>query len=94
MADLRRVVLADKFDTCRLYVGRTQFVEAFVQRAKQFEVTNSVTDCRDAKDNQFLELAQSADAEIIISSDTDLTALRPWRGIPILPLSAFLVAVS
>lgn len=42
-----------------------------------------VTDCRDAKDNKYLELAVSAGAEIPVSSDDDLLVLNPWRGIQI-----------
>ena len=93
LAELRRVVLANKFEAYRPLASRVQFVQAFTERAKRFEVTISVTDCRDPKDNQFLELAETADAEMIISSDADLTSLHPWRGIPILPPSAFLVGV-
>ena len=43
-----------------------------------------VTDCRDQKDDKYLELAFASGAEIIVSSDDDLTALHPWRGIDIL----------
>lgn len=93
LAELRGVVLADKFDAFRPRASREQFVDAFVQRAKRFEVTIVVTDCRDAKDNKFLELAETANVEIIVSSDADLPVLHPWRGIPILPPSAFLVGI-
>ena len=58
-----------------------------------FEVTNGVTGCRDAKDHQFLELAETANVEMIVSSDADSTVLQPWRDIPILPPSAFLAGV-
>jgi uncharacterized protein len=93
LAELRRVLLADKFEAYRSLASRAQFVSGYTQRATRFEVTISVTDCRDAKDNQFLELAETANAEMILSSDADLTVLHPWRGIPILPPSAFLVGV-
>ncbi len=93
LAELQRVLLADKFEAYRPLTSRTLFVAGFAQRATRFEVTISVTDCRDAKDNQFLELAETANAEMILSSDADLTVLHPWRGIPILPPSAFLVGV-
>jgi predicted nucleic acid-binding protein len=56
-------------------------------------VSLTVTDCRDPGDNQFLELAETAEAELIVSSDADLQVLHPWRGIPILPPSAFLLGV-
>ena len=43
-----------------------------------------VTDCRDAKDNIYLELALAAGATTIVSSDADLLVLHPWRGVRIL----------
>jgi predicted nucleic acid-binding protein len=43
-----------------------------------------VTDCRDRKDNKYLELALAAGASIIVTSDADLLILDPWRGIRIL----------
>ena len=93
LAELQRVLMTDKFEAYRPLASRAQFVSGFIQRATRFEVTITVTDCRDAKDNQCLELAETANAEMILSSDGDLTVLHPWRGIPILPPSAFLVGV-
>ena len=93
LAELQRVLLADKFEAYRPRAIRAQFFSGFAERATRFEVTVSVTDCRDAKDNQFLELAETANAEMILSSDADLTVLHPWRGIPILPPAAFLVGI-
>lgn len=49
--------------------------------------------CPDPKDNIFLALAETAGAELILSSDPHLTGMHPWRGIPILPPAAFLVGV-
>lgn len=43
-----------------------------------------VTDCRDVKDNQYLELALASGAGLIVSSDEDLLVLDPWRGVRIL----------
>jgi uncharacterized protein len=40
--------------------------------------------CRDANDNKCLELALAARASVLMSSDKDLLALHPWRGISIL----------
>ena len=42
-----------------------------------------VQDCRDPKDNKFLEVALAGRADYIISGDDDLHALHPWRGIEI-----------
>jgi predicted nucleic acid-binding protein len=41
-------------------------------------------DCRDAKDDKYLEPALAAGAEVIVSSDDDLLVLDPWRGVRIL----------
>ena len=93
LAELQRVQMAERFERYRPLASREQFLEGFVQRARRFEVSITVTDCRDPGDNQFLELAETAEAELIVSSDADLQVLHPWRGIPILPPSAFLLGV-
>lgn len=55
-----------------------------------FVPTERVTDCRDPKDNMYLELALASRAEIIVSSDTDLLVLHPWRGLRILRPAEYL----
>ena len=52
--------------------------------ALRLEPMERVADCRDRKDNKYLELALAAGASIIVSSDDDLLVLDPWRGIRIL----------
>jgi hypothetical protein len=59
-----------------------------------FEPSVWVTDCRDAKDNKYLELALAAGAEVIVSSDDDLLVLHPWRGILILRPADYLAALT
>jgi len=39
---------------------------------------------RDFEDNHILALAVAVEADIIVSDDTDLTQLSPWRGRPII----------
>jgi uncharacterized protein len=48
-----------------------------------FEPQQRIRDCRDAKDNKYLELALSAIAATIVSSDDDLLVMHPWRGVRI-----------
>ncbi|MEO6673768.1 MAG: putative toxin-antitoxin system toxin component, PIN family [Ginsengibacter sp.] len=52
--------------------------------AKLFAPDISITECRDPKDNKFLELAISANASCIITGDKDLLVLHPFRNIPLL----------
>ena len=53
------------------------------------EVTTPVTECRDPKDDKFLELAISAKADVLVSSDVHLLEMHPFRGVQILQLTDF-----
>ena len=55
-----------------------------------FVPTAAVADCRDAKDNKYLELALAAGAGVIVSGDADLLVLHPWRGVRILRPAEYL----
>ena len=63
---------------------RERVLEILRHAAVWFEPTVQVTDCRDPKDNKYLELALAAGAETIVSSDDDLLVLDPWRGVRIM----------
>ena len=39
--------------------------------------------CRDEKDNKFLECADSANTDYLVSGDDDLLSLKEYKGIPI-----------
>lgn len=58
-----------------------------------FEPDTRIRDCRDEKDNIYLELAVAARAAIIVSSDQDLLVLDPWRTLRILSAAEYLAAV-
>lgn len=90
LAELERVIQRDKFDAYLDLAERTEFVALYRSRVVFHKVRDSVNDCRDPKDNKFLELALSANAEIILSSDPDLYLMNPYRGIAILKPTEFL----
>ena len=46
--------------------------------------------CQNPKDNKYLELALSGQAECIVTGDNDLLVLTPFRGIAILTIQEFL----
>lgn len=54
------------------------------------EISETTTECRDPKDNKFLELAVAANASCIITGDKDLLVMHPFREIPILTPADFL----
>lgn len=44
----------------------------------------TVHDCHDYEDNMILDLAADSGAFLVVSNDTDLTSMSPWRGVPVL----------
>ena len=89
-AEIREVLGRPRF-TRYLGEGRGERVMDLVaSAAAQFSPSVVVQDCRDAKDNKYLELALAAEAAAIVSSDNDLLVLDPWRGIRIVTPAHFL----
>ena len=64
--------------------ARMGYYDAFASHAILVEVTASIRECRDPKDDKVLELAASVAAPIIVSGDQDLLIMNPFRGIEIL----------
>ncbi len=58
------------------------------------DVPRTVHDCPDHEDNLILELAAEVGALIVVSNDTDLLSMSPWRGTPILEPRAFAAKVD
>lgn len=52
--------------------------------------SESIDECRDPKDNKYLELAISGHAESLITGDEDLLVLNPFRNIKIITVLEFL----
>jgi putative PIN family toxin of toxin-antitoxin system len=69
---------------------REELLELLSVAALWVEPAEPVHDCRDPKDNCYLELALASRASCIISGDQDLLVLHPWRGVRILNANAFL----
>jgi len=58
------------------------------------EVPRTVHDCPDHEDNLVLDLAAEVGALIVVSNDTDLLSMSPWRGTPIIDPRAFAAKVD
>jgi uncharacterized protein len=83
-AEIRAVLRRPRFEKY-LGAGRADYILNLLTAAAFIVApSETVTDCRDAKDNKYLELAAAAAAETIIASDDDLLVLDPWRGIRII----------
>jgi putative PIN family toxin of toxin-antitoxin system len=73
---------------------RQEILELLTAAALWIEPKDKIEDCRDAKDNRYLELALAAGATVIVSGDADLLVLHPWRGVRVLSPAQFLEAVE
>jgi putative PIN family toxin of toxin-antitoxin system len=73
---------------------RQEILELLTAAALWIEPAEKVEDCRDAKDNRYLELALAAGATVIVSGDADLLVLDPWRGVRLLSPAQFLEAIE
>jgi putative PIN family toxin of toxin-antitoxin system len=62
--------------------------------AELVHVTERIALSRDPKDDKFLELAASGYADLIVSGDADLLALRTFREKPIVTPAMFMVAAQ
>lgn len=84
VAELDEVLRRPKFDKYVPREKRLEFLAALVREAEVVEVLKIITECRDPKDNKFLELAVSGGASHILSGDADLLALHPFQGVAII----------
>jgi len=94
LLELAEVLSRKKLNKYLLEEERMRFLVALLKETELIEVTVAITDCRNVKDNKFLELAATGRADYIISGDQDLLVLNPFRGIPILTPREFLSGVS
>jgi uncharacterized protein len=80
-----------KFDRWIGYEHRMELLARYLDNVMMFPPAHVVKECRDPKDDKFLELALDAKAEIIVTGDIDLLCLHPWRGIAILSPADYLI---
>ena len=88
--ELAEVLAWEKLDRYVSREQRKQFLRRFGRIAEFVPVIHLVRECRDPKDDKFLELALNGRANVIITGDADLLALHPWRGVAILAPGEFL----
>lgn len=84
MYELADVLSRSKFDRYVSVNARKGFIERLTQIAEFVPIIQRVRECRDPKDDKFLELALNGRAAVIVTGDADLLRMHPWRGIHIL----------
>lgn len=90
LGEFEAVLNRPKFDRYGPLDSRRRYLRSFLNAAKPILVIDTVADCRDPRDNMFLELALSGNADAIVTGDPDLLCLHPWRGIAIVSPADYL----
>ncbi len=90
LQELETVLNRTKFDKYISLDVRKQFLTKIKLESEQVFISEMITQCRDSKDNKFLEVAVNGNATHIITGDGDLLELHPFRGISILTPRQFL----
>jgi len=84
ISELTEVLSRSKFAR---YVSRRErelFLAQIGSAAEFVPIIRLVRECRDPKDDKFLEVALNGRADVIITGDADLLSLNPWREIQVL----------
>jgi len=92
LEELTEVLERDKFDSYVTPLEREEFLEGLLDRAMIVEPSETIRECRDPKDDKILELAVTAHASHIVTGDSDLLVLHPFRETKIVTPEEFLKA--
>jgi len=90
-AELGNVLRRPKFNRYLSEKKRLEFFAVLMREVEEVEANEVIAECRDPKDDKFLELAVSGNASHILSGDADLLVMHPFRGIAILTPQGFLL---
>ncbi|MFM9840461.1 MAG: putative toxin-antitoxin system toxin component, PIN family [Cyclobacteriaceae bacterium] len=90
LAELEEVINRPKFNALMAREDVVAVLELTATRGELIDILSSIAECRDPKDNKFLNLAVDGRADVIISRDPDLLVIHPFRHIPILNPADFI----
>ncbi len=88
--ELEQVLNRKKFNKYLSLEDRQVFLLKFISSSQLVSITENITICRDEKDNKFLELAVSGNANVIVTGDLDLLVLNPFQAVEILTTDMFI----
>ncbi len=90
LEELIATVFASKFDTFLSHAKRQVALDRLISLMEIVPVVRLVRACRDPRDDKFLEAAINGGADLLVTGDKDLLALRPFSGVEILTPAEFL----
>jgi putative PIN family toxin of toxin-antitoxin system len=92
--ELQEILNRSKFDKYISLSIRTQFLAKLKLESEAVEIVQIIKECRDPKDDKFLEVAINGNATHIITGDKDLLELHPFQGVDIITATQFLEIFS
>ena len=90
LQELNEVAGRSRFDRYVEPEKRRRLVAEYVRATVTVDIPFPIRACRDPRDDKFLEVAVHGRADLIVTGDTDLLALDPFRGIEILTPAEYL----
>jgi putative PIN family toxin of toxin-antitoxin system len=90
MSELAEVLFREKLDR---YVSREEregFLRQLSGMVEFVPIVHRVRECRDPRDDKFLEVALNGRAQVIVTGDADLLRMGPWRRIGIVAPEEYL----
>ena len=94
LIELSEVLSREKFDRYMLREEREQFLALLIRDTELVGIRERLCECRDPKDDKFLELAVNGTASHLISGDQDLLLLDPFREVQIITPAQFLGSLA
>lgn len=89
-SELEEVLFREKFQRFQAKRYLESQLSAFLADALTVPIEQVFTDCRDPKDNKFLNAAVNGHADFIITGDDDLLVLHPFHGVKIVTMTDFI----
>lgn len=87
--ELADVLNGPKLDRYVSIEERQEYLRLLLRIVEVVPVSHRVRVCRDPRDDMFLELAVSGEANFLVTGDRDLLELNPFRGIPIVTAAEY-----
>jgi hypothetical protein len=89
--ELKSTLLKPKFAEIAELSTIRNFIINLIKIGEFIDPKIKIAECRDPRDNKFLELAVAGNASCIVTGDKDLLVLNPFRGIKIISPGEFLI---
>lgn len=83
LEELSTVLASAKFNNYISIEDRQEFIRKLLRITEKVTITKRIQECRDPKDDKFLEVAINGRATIIISGDQDLLVMNPSKDFEI-----------